>query len=202
MPKVKTHTIHVDGDTAIITHRSGKIVRMNTDKLHLIEGRSLYVTKSRGKWYAYIGVKHANGSAKSKPLHQLIMATELALNPGKEVDHMIDSLDNRTAMLRVVDRSTNVGHRPNRDPRNTSGYRGVHLHPTSKRWVAQLNYRGEKLHLGYHDTPIEAAITRDHIVCMLRQDDTLPSILNFPCNWELHISATRHRWKEARERYG
>jgi hypothetical protein len=67
----------------------------------------------------------------------------------------VDGLDNRRANLRIAThQQNNHNHRISKN--NTSGFKGVTWFERSKKWVAQINMNGKKIHLGLHGTP-EAA---------------------------------------------
>ena len=76
--------------------------------------------------------------------------------PTEEIDH-IDSnkLNNAFVNLRTAtqqENSLNKGLRID----NTSGYKGVHLHTVSGKWIARIAFNGKRISLGYFDTPKEA----------------------------------------------
>lgn len=59
-------------------------------------------------------------------------------------------------------------------------YRGVTHYPkrrSTRKWVAQIGYRGEMIYLGGFLTAIEAAKAYDRAAKMLHEDN---AILNFP----------------------
>jgi len=92
-------------------------------------------------------------------LHRLIMSRILGreLKRSEFVDHINgDGLDNRRENLRLATNSqnqANSGIRRN----NTTGYKGVSFHKTLGKWHATIMVKGKKKHLGYFDTPEEAA---------------------------------------------
>ncbi len=67
-------------------------------------------------------------------------------------------LDNRSANLRSA---TRVQQRHNipKGCHNTSGYIGVTKH--GDKWRSQITIDGVRQHIGYYDTPLEAARARD-----------------------------------------
>jgi hypothetical protein len=87
--------------------------------------------------------------------HILVWLAETGTFPERGLDHINGNrADNRFANLRLAtaqQNNENIGRR--RD--NTSGFRGVSLTKTG-RWMAQIQSKGVKKHLGYFDTP-EAA---------------------------------------------
>lgn len=103
-------------------------------------------TKQGTKLYA----QTIGGSKKPLLMHRLI----LRANPFEEVDHKDgDGLNNTRENLRIATRSQNSA---NRYP--SKGYKGVHLLKQTGRYQAGIKFEGHKLHLGYYDTPEEAAL--------------------------------------------
>lgn len=73
------------------------------------------------------------------------------------VDHINgDGLDNRRANLRPATASQNCGNRPQLNDNNTSGFKGVTRHRSS-RWIA----RCAGVHVGVFDTAEDAALAYD-----------------------------------------
>ena len=56
---------------------------------------------------------------------------------------------------------------------NTSGYRGVHLHTASNKWVAKLKINGKIKLVGYFSSSLEAAIARDDFIIKNNLEHTL-----------------------------
>jgi len=59
---------------------------------------------------------------------------------------------------------------------NSSGYRGVSFKNQNKKWVAQIKVNGNKKHLGYFETALEAAITYNNYVIKNNLPHTCNSI--------------------------
>lgn len=78
-----------------------------------------------------------------------------------DVDHRNgDGLDNRTSNLRVVTASQNLmNQRPQKG--KSSQYKGVSLHKATGHWTAYIKLGGKKVHLGYSESEIEAALMYD-----------------------------------------
>ena len=57
---------------------------------------------------------------------------------------------------------------------NTSGFTGVREH--GSKWRAQIDWRGQVIHIGNYSSPYVAAIERDRYI----KDNNLPHTLNFP----------------------
>jgi len=74
----------------------------------------------------------------------------------EQIDHKDENKRNNAFdNLREATRSLN-GANIHRKSHNTSGFKGVSLWKRTGRWKAQIQVRGQKLFLGYHDTPEQA----------------------------------------------
>lgn len=79
----------------------------------------------------------------------------------KFVDHINNqTLDNRRVNLRLCDKSEN-GRNRSAQRNNTSGFKGVHWNREKRRWMAFIHLNRKFRHLGYYDTPEEAARAYD-----------------------------------------
>ena len=118
--------------------------RINIKKYHAVKlGRCFYAYKwSRGK---------------NISMHRDI----LQALPGEMVDHINgNGLDNRKENLRMCNKAQNrinSGLQKN----NTSGYKGVYLQCTSKKYIAHITVNKKCVHLGIFEDPIEAALSYD-----------------------------------------
>jgi hypothetical protein len=108
------------------------------------------------RWYLHHGYAVTISYPRLR-MHRLVLNAPLGIG----VDHINgDGLDNRRANLRLANDSQNQANR-RRLTSNTSGYRGVTLHRQSGRWQAGIKVRGRSVHLGLHDSPIDAALAYD-----------------------------------------
>jgi hypothetical protein len=108
------------------------------------------VYKGNYRKYAKIRVKQ-----KCIYLHRFI------LNPPSNmvIDHLNgNGLDNRKSNLRITN---NAGNSIRRDKElmsnNKSGYRGVHWHKYSKKWIAAIQINKKVKYLGYFNDPQKAS---------------------------------------------
>lgn len=84
----------------------------------------------------------------------------LTIPVGMEADHEDrNSLNNHRTNLRVVTESQNTYNR-NTFRNNTSGVRGVTFNTQCMKWVARINIRRQRIHLGYFTTIEEATAAR------------------------------------------
>lgn len=100
-------------------------------------------------WHPVLGAFKATGAIKQedgKYKYQILHRFILDAPAGMDVDHINhDTLDNRKCNLRVCTHSENLMNQK-RSKANTSGYKGVHWHKKSKRWVAQVRKEGKTVY--------------------------------------------------------
>lgn len=100
-------------------------------------------------------VNITSGKKQTVYMHRLIMNAPAHL----QVDHINgDTLDNRRQNLRLV---TPQQNRMNgKSTTGSSPYKGVSRY--GKSWQARICANNKLYHLGYHDTPLTAALVYDH----------------------------------------
>lgn len=93
---------------------------------------------------------------KSYKAHRLAWLYVYGELPDGIIDHINgDSLDNRIVNLRVVDDFQSAWNK-GKLVTNKSGFKGVSLKKKTGKWIAQINYKKRKIHVGTYDTPEEA----------------------------------------------
>lgn len=123
-------------------HGFGKVTIVDDEDFAKVKRVTWYVTKN--------GYVHSKG----RLLHRLIMETP----NGLDTDHINhDKLDNRRINLRVASRSQNNWN-GGKKRNNTSGYKGVRFFKRDGNWQARIWKDWKEYHLGYFDTPEEAAM--------------------------------------------
>lgn len=111
--------------------------------------------KSRRGYVA--GTVLEDGVRKRVYLHRWLLNAQ----PGQIVDHIDrDPLNNCRSNLRLATRSQNQANR-RRNTTSRSGFKGVSWHKGRGKWVARIQVQGQRLHLGYFDTSLEAAYMYD-----------------------------------------
>lgn len=127
----------------------GKVIR----KVNL--GKYKAGTIAGNKNYkGYIIIEHKN---KAHRAHRIIWNMFRGPIPDNmEIDH-INGIrdDNRLVNLRLATRSQNASN-SKRSIRNTSGYIGVRLNQTGKKWISEIKINNKKKRLGLFNTKEEA----------------------------------------------
>lgn len=122
-------------------------------------------------WYAHKGKAgyYARRNVGKRPnrstiyLHQTIMERILGRELSREerVDHIFgDTLDNKRNKLRLATPSQNAFNSGNRT--NTNLYKGVTFNKKLGKYVAQIGYKLQRIHIGVFDTPEEAKEAYDN----------------------------------------
>ena len=108
----------------------------------------------RGLVYFYHSFKIENGKKYDQSLQRFILGLER--RDGFQGDHINgDTLDNRRCNLRkctVAENTQNAKIHKN----NTTGYKGVHLHKPTNKYVARIGINNMRILLGYFNTAEEA----------------------------------------------
>lgn len=92
--------------------------------------------------------------------HRLAWKIYYGTEPPPVIDHINgDPKDNRISNLRAACFSTNAQNARVRK-HNTSSVTGVKIHKQSGKFIAQIDVRGERIHLGLFPTIAEAAVVR------------------------------------------
>ena len=110
--------------------------------------------KSKG----YLGLKVLG---RTSQVHHIVWFLTHERWPERSLDHIDgDRLNNAPENLREVSNSQN--QKASLKNRGTVGYRGVYLYKRTAKYTAKAySVRGKRTHIGYYDTPEEAAIARD-----------------------------------------
>lgn len=131
----------------------GLVALVDDTDAPLVAGLSWHAAPSGATYYARRNVYSA-GRYITHRMHTVITGWPL-------VDHRNgDGLDNRRSNLRSATHRQNLANQ-RLSRRNTSGFKGVHLHRPTGRWVAQIGHAGRRYNLGYFDTPQDAARAYD-----------------------------------------
>lgn len=126
-------------------------------KIALTKGKFTIVDKdvfkylNEVKWfylspgYAARTIRLKGNKFQKQLMHRVIMNAPKSL----EVDHINgNKLDNRLKNLRLCTKAENHRNR-GLQKSNTSGYKGVHWHKKTKKWLVRIAFNGKRYHLGY-----------------------------------------------------
>ena len=114
---------------------------------------------SRNPLYALtkIPAPETKSGKKDLPMHRLIMNAP----KGMQVDHINhNGLDNRKQNLRICTPGQNQQNQ-GKTRSNTSGFKGVSYFKITGKWRAAIRINKKETHIGYYDTPEEAAMAYD-----------------------------------------
>lgn len=146
MGKYKKKIIRVDGDVAYIPLTQGYEAVIDVADLPIIEGINFCAFVRPNTIYAVSRYK------KGGMMHQIINRTF----DGFVTDHIDgNGLNNRRSNLRTALQSENLQNK-RKYKNNTSGFKGVSWHSSSKKWRATISAGGVRAHLGSFETPEEA----------------------------------------------
>lgn len=106
---------------------------------------------------------YARRSRDKQLLHRLIMKAKL----GQAIDHIDgDKLNNRVSNLRFCSQAENSRNQTLKR-NNTSGYKGVSIIRSTKKWATQVKIDYKKYYFGCYDTAEEAASIYDTVALQL-----------------------------------
>jgi len=133
-----------------------------------------------GLWFAAWNGRNWYAARKENEktilMHRVIMEKH---DPGFKgnIDHIdTNELNNQYSNLRIATKSQNGANRgPQKN--NTSGYKGVYWCKKRQKWETYVTYQNVRSHLGYFNTPEEAARVYDCAAWSLWEDYAK---LNFP----------------------
>ena len=145
-----------------IINISGYDVLVDNDDYERILCRHWYMNQSLYKkhhLHYFVNDLVYNKKKVSTYLHRFIMNMD---NIDKRVvDHINgNTLDCRKQNLRICSTKDNVRNQKI-SKSNSSGYKGVQLHSTSKKWLVKIMVDGHSIFLGLYADPKEAAIVYD-----------------------------------------
>jgi hypothetical protein len=117
-----------------------------------------------GQCLEWTGQKDKNGygvfyyKQKQRKAHRVSYYFKFGDIPkGMVIDHLDGNpLNNQKKNLRICTHSENMRNR-NLYVNNTSGFKGVYWHKTTKKWMSYIRINKKSLYLGIYTCPIDAA---------------------------------------------
>ncbi len=131
----------------------GKFAAVDTEDFNRVSQYNWCAVQDDRCWYANTFKRDGTPMA----MHRLILNAP----KGLVVDHIDhNGLNNRKSNLRLcTNRQNQQNRRPTRG--SNSRYKGVHWCNTHRKFRARITHNGERLHLGYFDSEIDAAKAYD-----------------------------------------
>jgi hypothetical protein len=149
MKQFSKHNYIVDG-TGYIELSQGKYALVDADMMDIAMAYAWHYAQGKGYEWAQATTR-VDGKKTTLKLHHLVMGVPLE---GYCVDHINGNpLDNRRSNLRLC--TFNQNRQSQHKVRGAVQYRGVHK--CGRRYRAVVTHEGRKQHLGFFDTPEEAA---------------------------------------------
>lgn len=111
------------------------------------------------RWYVTSSKKRGSGTVY---LHREVMRLSGISLCKRRVDHINgDTMDNRRLNLRVCTDAENLRNQSIRDVPKTARYKGVSQSKCHNRWRVSIVKDYKRVHVGYFDTPEQAARAYD-----------------------------------------
>lgn len=135
----------------------GKVALVDDEDFEVLNKYKWHAYKSGNLYYAGRGV-YENGKVYSVKMHRQILGLT---NPKIHCDHKNgNGLDNSRNNLRQC---THAQNQRNVSARacNRSGFKGVSWHSRDERWEVRIRIAGEKKHIGYFKSVLDAANAYD-----------------------------------------
>lgn len=140
-----------------------KEIQLTKGKIALVDDED-YEKINSLKWYANGNSKYGRYYAARRINNKNILMHRFIMNCN-DVEILIDHADGNTlnnckSNLRIATRSQNNQNLYRKNPKNKSGFRGVHLKLDKKRpnpWRAQIRINGKLRTIGHFKTAEEAA---------------------------------------------
>jgi hypothetical protein len=131
----------------------GYEVIIDDDIAPLVLAKKWHISDRKRGIYFATSILFPDGKRRDVKLHRFIMDCP----PGLLVDHKNGNhLDCRRQNLRIATTAENTRNEPMLKT-NKSGKRGVNFHKGMNKWRAYITFNKRQIHLGYFDTPEEAA---------------------------------------------
>ena len=135
----------IESDVGRCTTANGKEFVFDVSDLQTVQAHVWYIDK-----LGYVWTK----TPRTTSLHRLLMHPR----DDEEIDHINNNpSDCRRANMRYASRQQNSCNRL-QGKNNSSGYKGVGWHKALRRYRAYITVDWRQIHLGYFNTPIEAAV--------------------------------------------
>ena len=131
----------------------GKVAIVDDEDFEYLNQWKWCANNKNGKFYVVRNITASKNKQNSIFMHRFIMKP----NKGMVIDHLDGNpLNNQKKNLRICTHSENMRNR-NLYVNNTSGFKGVYWHKTTKKWMSYIRINKKSLYLGIYTCPIDAA---------------------------------------------
>ena len=154
MAKKAIRPIRIEGNIAYVPLTKGYEAVIDAADVPLVEGFNWCALAAPYTVYGLRNGQKERGEERGRAvfLHHVICPPE----NGLLTDHRDgDGLNNRRANLRLASKAEN-GRNSRMKSRNTSGFKGVHLHKETGKWRARISTGDKHVSLGLFATPEDA----------------------------------------------
>lgn len=154
----------------------GKFALVDDADYHWLNQWKWCAHRDRRTYYAVRNTaRGANVKRTTIRMHRLLLGAQ----PGQECDHINgDGLDNRRANLRFCTTAENQCNQRHLRRGKSSRFLGVCWHKLNKRWVARIEFNGQRHRLGYFHSEIAAA--RAYNLAALKYHKAFASLNEIP----------------------
>lgn len=135
-----------------------KEIKLTQDKVALVDDKD-FKPISKHRWYYDTGYAARKKKINNGRWVKVYMHREILKTPsGLHTDHIDgNKLNNQRCNIRVCTGNQNR-YNTKKHTDNKSGYKGVSFHKVAKRFRAAIGLDRKNIHLGFFDTPEEAAV--------------------------------------------
>ena len=163
-----------DPSYRLISLTQGQVCKVDTADYEWLSQWNWYALRTkRGTFYACRSAYLSPGKVKIVHMHQILCGVD----PGRDVmpdHHNRDTLDNRRHNLRPATNQKNTWNTGMRIT-NRSGYRGVSWKKYNRKWAAQINRDGKRVHLGLFESASDASLVYEEAAKRIYGDFYSPS---------------------------
>jgi hypothetical protein len=140
-----------------------KKINLSQGKIAIVDDED-FEWLNQWKWHFAHGYAVRHYPVRENRKRPLIQMQNVIMNTpkGMETDHINHNrLDNQRHNLRICNHGQNSLNRKVYKS-NTSGHKGVIWYKDRKRWGVQINFRNERIHLGFYKDMNEAINIRNN----------------------------------------
>ena len=142
----------------------GKVTLVDDEDYDVLRHYNWHARRLPFTFYAKRNVPKPGGGQKTVYMHGIVLAEKLGrpIAPGMMPDHIDgNGLNNQRYNLREATVGQNGRNCRKHSANPSSKYVGVSWHKTVGKWQVNIRVNGKKVHLGYYETELAAALARE-----------------------------------------